>query len=337
MPWRTPVEWPERRSSSNSVSISLPPCVHSETAAAAARSVEPSEVASASSRSSGGAARSGPSSSRRPCVISAAVSTSRPSRRARRAPGRPVGGPPPGAARPRRRGRGRCAWRCRARCRRRAGGPTACAALAGSRRCRTTGAPAAGGRRDGRWRADDQLRRLRVRVRGEDRELVAAQPARERVGQLLGGDAQRARHRLERPVAAVVAAALVERLEVVDVAQHQRRLGRPLLDALEHELEPLDQRVAVREPRQPVLERERGHAPVQLGARDARRHLAGDRGQQPHVALGEVGQAASRVAHSSPQAASPSIIGTATQERAPIRSSSERSSGCSAGSSTTPT
>ena len=37
----------------NSVSITPPPCVHSEIAAAAARSVAPSEVARPSSRSSG--------------------------------------------------------------------------------------------------------------------------------------------------------------------------------------------------------------------------------------------------------------------------------------------
>ena len=57
---------------------------------------------------------------------------------------------------------------------------------------------------------DDQAHRLDARTRREDRELVAAQPAHERVGQVLGDDAQRARHGLQRPVAAVVAAALVE-------------------------------------------------------------------------------------------------------------------------------
>ena len=135
----------------------------------------------------------------------------------------------------------------------------------------------------GRWPDEAVDRRLRHALHGleagalgEDPELVAAEPDDERARERLGRRAQRARHRLERPVAAVVAAEVVELLEVVDVAQQQRDLV-VLRDVLEREPQPLLERAPVREPREAVLERELGHAPEQLGAADAGGDLARDR------------------------------------------------------------
>ena len=134
---------------------------------------------------------------------------------------------------------------------------------------------------------------------GEDAELVAAEPDHERAREPLGGRAQRARHRLERPVAAVVAADVVELLEVVDVAQQQRDLVL-LRDVLEREPEALLERAPVAEAGEAVLQRELGHAAEQLGAADAGGHLAGDRVEEPQVVRVEVGPARDRGSPTAP-------------------------------------
>ena len=131
------------------------------------------------------------------------------------------------------------------------------------------------------------LHGLEARALGQDAELVAAQPAHERPRQRLGRRAQRAGHGLERPVAAVVPADVVELLEVVDVAQQQRDLFA-FGSLLERQAQALLERAPVGEAGQPVLQRELGHAPEQLGPADAGRDLAGDRVEQAQVVLVEV-------------------------------------------------
>ena len=219
---------PERRSSVNSVSITPAPCGHRETAAAEARRVEPIEVASPSRRSSGAAVRSGPSSRSSACTSSALVSTSRPSRRARRAPGRPssatrrLGSMSATATR-----RGRCAWRCRGRRRRRA------AARTGRRTPRPVGGDAA--READRRPVASARRSIALSV---DRAAVLDARALGRMqnsSPLSRRPSSSAATRPpcaarspppERRVAGVVAADVVELLEVVDVAEQQRRPRR---------------------------------------------------------------------------------------------------------------
>ena len=131
----------------------------------------------------------------------------------------------------------------------------------------------------------------------------------------------------------MVPADVVELLEVVDVAQQQRHLAA----VVERDAEPLLERAPVGEARQPVLERELGHAPEQLGAADAGGDLPGDRVQEPQVVLVEVGLV---VTAGRPQLAPRDIAehhghGQAGAPAEPLEQA--RSVWCRSGSSTTPT
>ena len=249
--------------------------------------------------------------------MSAALSTSSPSRRARRAPGRPAGRVRPcgsGSAITTRPRPVRLAVYIAASAARRSSeavrGPIRVEAIPHESRTGGRCAPR-------RSIARSTTARIvsAVAPGASTRELVARVAAHERVGQPFGREPQRARHRLERPVAAVVAAPLVERLEVVDVAQQQRR-PPPRARAPGPAARSSACRFA--SPVRPSSNASVGHPPVQLGASDPRRHLGGDRAQQPLVAPARSpGWSAARVAHSSPQAVSPSMIGAPTHERTP--------------------
>ena len=85
--------------------------------------------------------------------------------------------------------------------------------------------PAGLGREPVRRVARERARRVRAVALHQHAELVAAEPARERAGEALRGGGERLPGRGQRAVAGVVALAVVDVLQAVEVAEQQRQLA----------------------------------------------------------------------------------------------------------------
>ena len=130
-------------------------------------------------------------------------------------------------------------------------------------------------------------RRVEARPGEHDGELVAGDPRhacprqrRRRLHERLADAAQGA-------VAGMVAALVVDALELVDVADQQRQRLAALAPRRQRGRQLLVQRAPVGQPGQLVLVRQPRHAREHLAARDHAAELAGDRLQEAHVATGE--------------------------------------------------
>ena len=148
------------------------------------------------------------------------------------------------------------------------------------------GPPAAAPRRCDASRASVRAASASVALH-QHAELVAAEPAGERAGERLGGLGQRAAGRGERPVAGVVAVAVVDVLEPVEVAEQQRQLAPGRERAGHGLLQPLVERAPVRQPGERVLVGERLETGEQLGAADRRRDLRAEGLGEADVRRGE--------------------------------------------------
>ena len=133
---------------------------------------------------------------------------------------------------------------------------------------------------------------LAARAVEQQRELVAAEPGGGVA--LAQAAAQPVGHRAQQLVAGVVAVAVVDRLELVDVEQ-QHADARAA--ALERVLEPVVEERAVRELGERVVERlalelllerlELAHGLLEAVVLERDRHVAGERLEQPQVLVGE--------------------------------------------------
>ena len=172
--------------------------------------------------------------------------------------------------------------------------------------------------------------------REQDAELVPAEAPDHSVLVGLGGSHQCICRATQHLVARLVAAAVVHLLEVVDVAEHERRRAggaRRVARLFERHLD----RAPAREPGQRVRVGERLDLGEQLGPVDGTDELVRDRAQEdvssPDASRGWPGAV---ITSSSPQGSPPSTIGTARLDSLPSRLSRSRSAGSVSGSSIVP-
>ena len=128
---------------------------------------------------------------------------------------------------------------------------------------------------------------MRVVALEQDAELVAGDARDHRVGAALDLAPHHVGDTDERGVAGLVAADVVDLLEVVEVAEHEREVAAAIDRLGDGALEPVLERAPVREAGQRILVGELGHAREHLGAADRRGELPGDRAEEAHVARGE--------------------------------------------------
>ena len=123
----------------------------------------------------------------------------------------------------------------------------------------------------------DERRVLGRADRWQDhRELVAAQPRDGVVG--AGGSAQPLGNGLQHEVARLVAVAIVDGLEAIEVAEQHREARAGRLRGDERVAQPIDELCPVGEPGQRVGEGERGEPRLRALALGDVEHQAGDRG-----------------------------------------------------------
>ena len=141
-------------------------------------------------------------------------------------------------------------------------------------------------------RSRDRGGRLDGRVVQQHRELVAAEPGRGVAGPDAAADP--VGHRGQQLVAGLVAEAVVDRLEPVQVdEEHAGRLGR-LAPRRQHPVEDLQEQAAVRQAGHRVVVRLADRLDrTGIGQREA--DLLGERGQQVTLLAGALGGAAAAV------------------------------------------
>ena len=121
----------------------------------------------------------------------------------------------------------------------------------------------------------------------DDAELVAGQAAHEVARPRGGGRHQGVRDALEGAVAGVVAGLVVDRLQLVDVAE-QHGQGHVAIGGADHRaLQPLLEGAPVGKTGQRVLVGEPRHAREQLGPADRHRQLTGDGLEEADVVAAE--------------------------------------------------
>ncbi len=142
-------------------------------------------------------------------------------------------------------------------------------------------------RQDGERGGAEMAGGLELRPLHEDRELVAGEPPDQGRRERRAGGHERLADPAERTVARLVPAAVVDGLEVVHVAQHQRQRSPRNARPGHRTLQALLEGPPVAEAGQRVLVGQPGDLGEQLGAADHGGQLAGDGLQEAHVTTAE--------------------------------------------------